>query len=208
MEQKTNDNEISQMEQHVRRLLDKHKKRDEYEKSSSEKLAKKVESDLPELASALRSDDVKHFLNDLKLSRQSKEFTDALNFVLNYRESMEGMHGFIPSSDLAEMIVVYNQSRPQVDILANKKSIREMLGEYTILLGMEENTFSWNIDILSEMFYVEKINPKGQAGESVEVQKINEWKEECERLAKVAEFWQGKYNELNPGFIPAKLDHL
>ena len=101
MEQKTNDNEISQMEQHVRRLLDKHKKRDEYEKSSSEKLAKKVESDLPELASALRSDDV---------NRQSKEFTDALNFVLNYRESMEGMHGFIPSSDLAEMIVIYNQS--------------------------------------------------------------------------------------------------
>lgn len=39
-------------------------------------------------------------------------------------------------------------------------------------------------------------------------QQVREWKEECERLAKVAEFWQGKYNELNPGFIPAKLDHL
>ena len=116
MEQKTNDNEISQMEQHVRRLLDKHKKRDEYEKSSSEKLAKKVESDLPELASALRSDDV---------NRQSKEFTDALNFVLNYRESMEGMHGFIPSSDLAEMIAVYNQLRPQVDILAIQLNIQK-----------------------------------------------------------------------------------
>lgn len=115
-------------------------------------------------------------------SEQSKEFTDALNFVLNYRENMEGMHGFIPSSDLAEMIVVYNQSRPQVDILANKKSIREMLEEYTILLGMEENTFDWNIDILSEMFYVEKINSKGQAGESVDEKIFKEASDYAERV--------------------------
>lgn len=91
-------------------------------------------------------------------SGQSKEFTDALNFVLNYRENMEGMGGFIPSSDLAEMVMVYSQCKQKEDAIANKKSIREMLEEYTILLGMEENTFDWNIDILSEMFRVEKID--------------------------------------------------
>jgi hypothetical protein len=42
-----------------------------------------------------------------------------------------------------------------------------------------------------------------------------EWKEECQRLAKVAEFWQSKYNELNneknkhlPGFYSGKIDNL
>lgn len=35
-----------------------------------------------------------------------------------------------------------------------------------------------------------------------------EWKEECERLAKNAEFWQNKYYELNPGFQRPKIDNL
>ena len=35
-----------------------------------------------------------------------------------------------------------------------------------------------------------------------------EYKEECERLAKVAEFWQNKWNEANPGWQPPKLDNL
>lgn len=35
-----------------------------------------------------------------------------------------------------------------------------------------------------------------------------EWKEECERLAKVAEFWQKKWNEANPGWQPPKIDNL
>jgi hypothetical protein len=35
-----------------------------------------------------------------------------------------------------------------------------------------------------------------------------QWKEECERLAKVAEFWQNKWNEANPGWQPPKIDNL
>ena len=119
-------NEISKMEMEVKKLLAKHKKDEEYKKSSSKE--------------------------------QSKEFTDALEFVLNYRENMEGMDGFIPSSDLAEMVMIYSQSKRKVDTLDNKKNIHEMLSEYDILLGMEENTFSWNIDILSEMFLVCKLD--------------------------------------------------
>jgi hypothetical protein len=36
----------------------------------------------------------------------------------------------------------------------------------------------------------------------------NEWKAECDRLAKLVEYWQEKYNELNgPSFIPPKIDN-
>ncbi len=37
---------------------------------------------------------------------------------------------------------------------------------------------------------------------------LEEWKEECERLAKVAEFWQKKYNDENQGWKRPKLDNL
>ena len=75
----------------------------------------KMELEVKRLLSKYKKDE-KHEKNSPK--EQSKEFTDALEFVLNYRENMEGMDGYIPSSDLAEMIAVYNQLRPQVDILA------------------------------------------------------------------------------------------
>ena len=35
-----------------------------------------------------------------------------------------------------------------------------------------------------------------------------ELKEECERLEKVAKFWQQKYYELNPPYTPPKIDNL
>lgn len=42
-----------------------------------------------------------------------------------------------------------------------------------------------------------------------------EWREECERLAKLVDFWQGMYNDLNnrtfkdlPGFGSHKIDNL
>lgn len=35
-----------------------------------------------------------------------------------------------------------------------------------------------------------------------------ESKEECERLEKVAKFWQQKYYELNPPYTPPKIDNL
>jgi nitrogen fixation protein len=56
---------------------------------------------------------------------QPKEFTDALEFVLNYRQNMEGMDSYIPSSDLAEMIVTYNQAQPVGEV--NKDDIIEGL---------------------------------------------------------------------------------
>lgn len=35
-----------------------------------------------------------------------------------------------------------------------------------------------------------------------------EWKEECERLAKLAEYWQKEYYKLNPQQYPGKIDNL
>lgn len=34
------------------------------------------------------------------------------------------------------------------------------------------------------------------------------WKDECDRLSGLVEFWQKKYYELNPGFQPPKIDNL
>ncbi len=38
-------------------------------------------------------------------------------------------------------------------------------------------------------------------------QENKEWKEECERLAKVAEYWQQEYYKLNPPHQPIKIDN-
>jgi hypothetical protein len=40
------------------------------------------------------------------------------------------------------------------------------------------------------------------------VKEKQEYKEECERLAGVAKFWQEKYYELNPGWQPPKIDNF
>jgi len=69
-------------------------------------------------------------------SEQSKEFTDALNFVLNYRENMEGMHGFIPSSDLAEMLVIYNQSQPLPNTVNEELAV-------TLILDIQDYLYAY-----------------------------------------------------------------
>ncbi len=49
--------------------------------------------------------------------------------------------------------------------------------------------------------------PSYKAGEDLE-QQNKEWKEECDRLAGVAEYWQTKYYELNPPHRNPKIDNL
>jgi len=73
-----------------------------------------------------------------------------------------------------------------------KKAIYYLTHNPISLITLKENYIEWLDEGLAK---------EGQGD-------CNEWKEECERLAGIAKYWQEEYHKLNPGFIRPKLDHL
>lgn len=87
-----------------------------------------------------------------------------------------------------------------LDLLASvlginlEEAITETFNEKSIELG-----FPYLIQSTPQTNYEDR-------GKMVEA--LKDYREECERLAKVAKFWQEEYYKINPNFIPPKIDNL